>query len=81
MAEFVEVHGLGETYTDNMGFSVPELPSGRRSFSPDVSFYDGPFSPNPMPFVAGPTTFAVEVWSENDSGPAAEAEMAAKRAD
>ena len=34
-----------------------------------------------MRFVAGPPTFAVEVRSENDYGPSAEREMAAKRAD
>jgi Uma2 family endonuclease len=34
-----------------------------------------------MKFVNGPPTFAVEVRSENDYGAAAEAEMAAKRAD
>ena len=34
-----------------------------------------------MRFIEGPPTFAVEVRSENDYGPAAEREMAAKRAD
>jgi Uma2 family endonuclease len=34
-----------------------------------------------MRFIEGPPTLAVEVRSENDYGPAAEAEMAAKRAD
>ena len=34
-----------------------------------------------MRFVEGPPTFAVEVRSENDYGPAAEVGMAAKRAD
>jgi Uma2 family endonuclease len=34
-----------------------------------------------MRFLQGPPTFAVEVRSENDFGPAAETEMAAKRAD
>ena len=64
-----------------MGFAVPELPSGRESFSPDASYYVGPLPDNPMRFVEGPPTFAVEVRSENDYGNAAEEEMAAKRAD
>jgi Uma2 family endonuclease len=34
-----------------------------------------------MRFIEGPPTFAVEVRSENDYGPAADAEMAAKRTD
>lgn len=79
--DHAEATGIGEAYTDNMGFAVPELSSGRQTFSPDVSYYRGPFPPNPMRFIAGPPTFAVEVRSEGDAGPAAEAEMAAKRAD
>ena len=73
--------GRGVACTDNMGFAVPELSSGRESFSPDASYYDGPLPANDMNFVAGPPTFAVEVRSKSDSGHAAEAEMAAKRAD
>lgn len=73
--------GRGEVYTDKMGFLVPELPSGRESFAPDASFYDGPFPADDMRFIEGPPTFAVEVRSENDYGPSPEAELAAKRAD
>jgi Uma2 family endonuclease len=73
--------GTGVAYTDNMGFAVPELPSGRESFSPDASYHTGPLPADPMRFVEGAPTFAVEVRSENDYGPAAESEMAAKRAD
>jgi Uma2 family endonuclease len=79
--DYAEATGQGEAYTDNMGFAVPELPSGRESFSPDASYYTGPLPQNRMRFVEGPPTFAVEVRSENDYGDAAEAEMAAKRAD
>src|SRR5262245_47821651 len=79
--DHVKVLGVGEVHPDGIGFAVPELPSGRESFSPDVSYYSGPFPPNDMRFIEGPPTFAVEVRSENDYGPAAEAEMAAKRAD
>lgn len=73
--------GRGEAYTDNVGFTVAELPSGRESFSPDASYHLGPFPDNAMRFLEGAPTFAVEVRSEGDYGPAAEAEMAAKRAD
>jgi Uma2 family endonuclease len=73
--------GKGEAYTDNMGFAIPELPSGRESFAPDAAYYDGPLPANPMRFIEGPPTFAAEVRSENDYGDAAEAEMADKRAD
>lgn len=73
--------GVGEVHPDGVGYAVPELPSGRESFQPDASYYDGPFSPNQMRFIEGAPTFAVEVRSENDYGDAAEAEMAAKRED
>ena len=79
--DYAEQVGQGEAYTDSMGFTVQELPSGRESFSPDASYYRGSFPANPMRFIAGPPTFAVEVRSENDYGPAAEREMAATRAD
>jgi Uma2 family endonuclease len=73
--------GKGVAYPDNVGFAVTELPSGRESFAPDASYYDGPMPANPMRFIDGAPTFAAEVRSENDFGPAAEAEMAEKRAD
>jgi Uma2 family endonuclease len=71
----------GVAYTDNMGFAVPELSSGRQSFSPDVSYYDGPLPHDEMDFVDGPPTLAVEVRSKGDYGSSAEAAIAAKRAD
>lgn len=71
----------GEAYTDNMGFAISILPSGRESFSPDASFYRGPFPKNPMRFINGAPHFAAEVRSENDYTPSAELEMAEKRAD
>lgn len=76
---YVRQSGFGRAFTDNVGFTVPELPSGRESFSPDASYYDGPLPANLMRFVHGPPTFAVEVRSENDYGNAAEDELAAKR--
>ena len=51
----------------------------RQSFRPDASYYAGPKAG--MKFMQGAPVFAVEVRSENDYGPAAEREMAAKRAD
>lgn len=71
----------GEAFTDNIGFAIPELPSGRESFSPDASYYDGPLPVNLMRFVEGPPTVAVEVRSENDYTVTAEAEIVDKRAD
>ncbi|WP_165231119.1 Uma2 family endonuclease [Aquisphaera insulae] len=79
--DFAEVLGEGEVDTDNMGFTVPELSSGRRSFSPDASYYRGAFPRNEMRFILAAPTFAVEVRGEGDYGGAAEAELAAKRAD
>ena len=73
--------GVGKALTDNMGFAVPELSSGRESFSPDAAFYDGKLPTNRMRFIEGAPTFAVEVRSEKDYGEAAEAEMGEKRAD
>ena len=71
----------GKAYADGIGYTVPELPSGRESFSPDASFYSGPRPVNRMRFIEGAPTFAAEVRSENDYGPAAEIELAAKRTD
>jgi Uma2 family endonuclease len=71
----------GSAYGDGIGYAIAELSSGRESFSPDASYYTGPLPANRMRFIEGPPTFAVEVRSENDSGPAAETDIAAKRAD
>ena len=32
----------GFAAADGLGFAVPELPSGRESFSPDAAYFDGP---------------------------------------
>jgi Uma2 family endonuclease len=79
---FAAQRGVGKAYADGIGFSmIPPLSSGRQSFSPDASYYTGPLPKNRMRFVEGAPIFAVEVRSEDDYGPAAEIEMAAKRAD
>ncbi len=77
---YAKASGRGAAYGDGVGYAVPELPSGRESFSPDASYVFGPFVSDPMKFLDAPPTFAVEVRSEGDYGPAAEREMAAKRA-
>jgi Uma2 family endonuclease len=81
LREHAKVTGRGKAYADGIGYVVPELPSGRESFSPDASYYTGVRPPNRMRFIDGAPAFAVEVRSENDYGPAAEAEIAAKRDD
>src|SRR4051794_7831691 len=81
LADHVDATGRGVALTDNMGFAVAELPSGRESFSPDVAYFDEPFSAADMRFIQGAPTFAVEGRSEGDYGPAAEIALSAKRAD
>ena len=71
--------GGGFALPDNVGFVV-NLPH-RRSFSPDAAFYTGPPPAHAGQFLPGAPAFAAEVRSENDYGPKAEREMAAKRAD
>jgi Uma2 family endonuclease len=78
---FVEAGYMGEAFTDNLGYAIdPPLLSGRQSFSPDVSFYSVPRT-NDSSFIFDAPTFAVEVRSEHDYGPAKEQEYADKRAD
>ena len=67
----------GYAFPDNVGFIV-NLPH-RRSFSPDAAFYKGELKGGM--FLDGAPVFAVEVRSESDYGPKAEAKMAEKRAD
>jgi Uma2 family endonuclease len=79
--DHAEATGQGEAYTHNMGFTVTPLTSGRESFSPDASYFLGPFPGNVMRFLVGAPVLAVEVRSENDYGDLAEVTLAAKRAD
>jgi Uma2 family endonuclease len=72
--------GRGKAFPDGVGFVVPELSSGRESFSPDAAYYSGAETIT-EDFVPDAPTFAVEVRSKTDRGPSAEAEMASKRAD
>ena len=75
--DYAQQVGKGEAYADSIGFTIPELSSGRESFCPDASYYDGKFPADRMRFIEGPPTFAVEVRSAN----AEETEMVDKRAD
>jgi Uma2 family endonuclease len=82
LREYAKARGVGVAYSDGIGFALnPLLQNGRQSFSPDASYYTGPRPKNRMRFIEGTPDFAVEVRSENDYGPTAEAEMEAKRAD
>jgi Uma2 family endonuclease len=76
LREFAKKFG-GRAYGDNVGFLV-NLPN-RKSFCPDAAYYLGPRTG--MKFLSQAPVFAVEVRSEGDYGPAAERDMAAKRAD
>ena len=74
--------GVGVAYPDGVGYAIdPPLLGGRQSFCPDASYNLGPRPKNKMRFLEGVPVFAVEVRSENDYGPAAEAAMAAMRTD
>jgi len=67
----------GLALPDGVGFRV-HLPH-RETFSPDAAYYLGPRTG--MEFLEGAPIFAVEVRSKAVYGPAAEREMAARRAD
>ena len=71
----------GEVHADGVGFAIPELPSGRESFAPDASYFEGPLPTNLMRFIEGAPTCAIEVRRENDYGSSAEIDIAAKRTD
>jgi Uma2 family endonuclease len=69
----------GEAYLGSVAYVVriPDL----RTFSPDAAFFLGKPASEPGEFIEGAPVFAAEVRSEGDYGPAAERDMAAKRAD
>lgn len=75
---YARERGLGLAIGDNKAF-VASLPQrGVRTFSPDAAYHIGDRTPK---FYQGAPIFAVEVRSEGDYGPAAERDMAQKRAD
>ena len=77
LREYERRVGGGYAFPDNVGFIV-NLPH-RRSFSPAAAFFKGELRGGK--FLEGAPIFAVEVRSDDDYGPAAEVQMAAKRAD
>jgi Uma2 family endonuclease len=81
LADCADRTSAGLAYTDNMGVAVPLMASGRQSFAPDAAYYSGPPPANEMKFVFAAPDFAVEVRSDGDYGPAADAAYADKRAD
>jgi len=76
LAAYAKATRKGYAIGDSAAFVV-NLPH-RKSFSPDAAFYVGAVT---MKFFQGAPVFTVEVRSENDYGPRAERQMAAKRAD
>jgi Uma2 family endonuclease len=81
LADHCDKTGTAEAFGDGLGYVVAELPSGRESFCPDVSYFTGPLPKNRMKFINGAPDFAVEVRSEDGYGRKAEREQAEKRAD
>jgi Uma2 family endonuclease len=77
LREYSRKAKVGFAINDNAAFRV-SLPN-RESFSPDVAFHIGQWTG--MKFFEGAPVFAVEVRSERDYGPRAEANMVRKRAD
>jgi Uma2 family endonuclease len=78
---YEQISKKGRAFGDGLGYAVPEMASGRESFSPDVSFYDGPPPKKLMRFIEGVPNLAVEVRSEGDYTNAAIIAKAAKRDD
>lgn len=81
LADYADTPHRGVALGDGVGFAVPELASGRESFSPDAAYYAGPLPADAMRFVPGAPDFAVEVRGTGDFGPAADCENVAKRVD
>jgi Uma2 family endonuclease len=81
LREWAAATGRGLGGSGGLDYHVPQLRPRRESFRPDAGYYVGPVSPDPMDGIPGAPTFAVEVRSKDDYGPAAELKMAEKRAD
>jgi Uma2 family endonuclease len=58
--------GNGEAFTGGVAYVVNIPGSNRRTFSSDISFHSGPFPANPMAFIEGAPTFAIEIREENE---------------
>src|SRR5947208_16276707 len=60
--EYAERTGVGEAFTDNMGYALrPPLSNDRESLIPDASYYVGPFPADETRYSEGGPTFAVAV--------------------
>ena len=79
--DYAEAVGRGYAFGSKLAYAIPELPSGRESFSPDVSYSTAPPPANDMDFPEYSPDFAAEVRKQADDGPEAELCRAAKRAD
>jgi len=77
LRQYAQQRKIGWAVNDNAAFRV-NLPN-RGSFSPDVAYHTGEWTG--MKFFDGSPVFAVEVRSEGDYGPKAEAAMIRKRND
>ena len=77
LRDYAKETGTGIAVGDGKGFHV-RLPN-RESFSPDAAYIVGVVPT--MRFYEGSPVFAVEIRNEWQYGPAAERDMAAKRAD
>ncbi len=79
--DHVRATGRGQVFMSKLAYAVPILDSGRESFSPNASYYDGPSPDDPWDFIRNPPTFAVEIRSADDCGAAVDRERVAKRLD
>src|SRR5437870_6937880 len=61
LREYAKHQGHGKAYADGIGYALPAplAGSGRQSFSPDASFYDGQLPLNLMRFIEGAPLLAV----------------------
>ena len=79
--QYIKDTGHGHVYMSKLAYEVPRLVSGRESFSPNASYYDGPLPENRWAFIPGPPTLAIEIRSVDEYGTEADIERAVKRAD
>ena len=73
--------GEGEAFGPCLVYAIPELPNGRQSFCPDVSFHFGPWPEDQMSWIEGAPVFAVEIRVLEDYECDSEPARVAKRAD
>ncbi len=81
LASLYALRDRGSVGTAKLAYVVPELPSGRESFSPAASYFTGPRPMNRMGPVLGPPTFAVELTFSNPDAVTDPADAARKRGD